>query len=268
MNLKNYKIPCKIICLTEESVETLFRINKGHLIAGVSSYVKRPREAQELPKVSMFQTSNYKKIRELDPDLILGYSDIQKDIARDLINMGFDVYIANHRSLEELFNYVYRLGLMVDGKNEVLGLIDEMQNKIKYAQDFAKNLKVRPRIYFEEWDEPRISAIRYVSDIIEVCGGVDINRELSSGFLATERVPEDLTIINSKPDLILGCWCGKKVKISSIKERDGYERTPAVMNDNVFELEPEIFLQPGPALILDGIDILIDIIKKWSDENV
>lgn len=267
MNSKNYKIPNKIICLTEESVETLFRINRGHLIAGVSSYVKRPDEALNLPKVSMFQTSNYKKIKEIDPDLIIGYSDIQKDIAKDLIEMGYNVFIANHRSLDELLNYIYQLGLLVDAKEEVMALLKDLENKISFAKEFAKTLKVKPKIYFEEWDEPRISAIRYVSDIIELCGGIDINRNISKGFLATERVPEDLTIIDSKPDLIIGCWCGKKVKISSIKERDGYDVIPAVMTDHVIEVEPEIFLQPGPALILDGIDILINIIKSWSEKN-
>jgi len=264
MSRFNYKVPSKIICLTEESVETLFRINRGHLICGVSSYVMRPEQAKKLPKVSMFTNSNYKKIKALEPDLILGYSDIQKDIAKDLIEMGYNVFISNHRSVQGIVDYIYQLGLMVDAKEETIKLIDEISDKIEKAKELAKNLKRKPKIYFEEWDEPRISAIGYVSDMIEICGGIEINRKDAKNILAKDRVHTDLTIIESNPDLIIGCWCGKKVKIKAITDRAGYNEIEAVKNQQVIEVEPEIFLQPGPALLLDGIDLMTDIIQQWS----
>lgn len=265
--LKNYsyKLPSKIICLTEESVETLYLINRSELIAGVSSYVKRPEAAQSLPKVSLFNTSNYKKIQEIKPDLILGYSDIQKDIARDLIEMGFNVQISNHRTLQGILDYIYQLGLMVDAKSDTIKLIDRLLSKINEAQEFTKNLQRKPKIYFEEWDEPRISAIGYVSELIELCGGISIYDDNSRNVLAKDRIVEDLTTIELNPDLIIGCWCGKKVRIDKITQRAGYDKIAAVKKKNVIEVEPEIFLQPGPALLTDGIDIMMKIIKEWSE---
>lgn len=266
-NNYSYKIPSKIICLTEESVETLYLINRSEYIAGVSSYVKRPQAAQQLPKVSLFTKSNYKKIKEIGPDLILGYSDIQKDIARDLIEMGFNVQISNHRSIDGILDYIYQLGLMMDAKEETTKLLDELQGNIKRAQEFTKNLQKRPKIYFEEWDDPRISAIGYVSDLIELCGGINIYSHNSKEILAKDRFVDDLTTIDENPDIIIGCWCGKKVKINNITTREGYDKINAVKKRDVIEVEPEIFLQPGPALLTDGIEIMMDIIKKWSEAN-
>ena len=266
-NKFSYKIPSKIICLTEESVETLYLINRSEYIAGVSSYVKRPEAAQKLPKVSLFTKSNYKKIKEIAPDLILGYSDIQKDIARDLIEMGFNVQISNHRSIQGILDYIYQLGLMMDAKEETLELLSQLNHNIKKAQEFTKNLQRKPKIYFEEWDEPRISAIGYVSDLIELCGGINIYAHNSKEILAKDRFVDDLTTIDKNPDIIIGCWCGKKVKIKNITSRDGFKNTNAIKTDDVLEVEPEIFLQPGPALLTDGIEIMMDIIQKWSDQN-
>lgn len=263
----NNGFPSNIICLTEESVETLFLLGKQDLIKGVSAFVKRPEAAQKLPKVSFFTSSNIKKIKEHDPDLVIGFSDIQKDIAKELIGEGLNVYIANHRSIDEILDYIMLLSRMVDAKQEGLMLVESLQAKIDNAKAFAASLKKRPKVYFEEWDDPMISGIQWVSELIELCGGIDINKSLSSGKLAKERFVEPLTIIQSNPDLIIGCWCGKKVKIDQIKSRDGFDKIEAVKRNNVFELEPEIFLQPGPAPILDGIDILIDMFKKWDEEN-
>lgn len=267
--MKNFKsnYPSRIICLTEESVETLYLLGKEDLIKGVSAFVKRPEAAQKLPKVSFFTSSNLKKIIDKDPDLILGFSDIQKDIAKDLIGEGMNVYIANHRSIGGILEYIAMLSRMVDAKEEGEQLIAKLLQKISKAQEFAASLKKKPRVYFEEWDDPMISAIQWVSELIELCGGEEINKDLSQGSLAKERFVDPLTIIDKNPDLILGCWCGKKVKVDSIKNRDGFDQISAVKNDYVLELEPEIFLQPGPAPILDGIDILIDLFSKWSKEN-
>lgn len=258
----NYTYPRKIICLTEESVETLYLLNQQHRIAGVSAFVKRPDEAQKLPKVSFFTSSNYPKILAHEPDLILGHSDIQKDIARDLIELGQNVFIANHRSISGILDYINMLGNMTGASQELQKLQQHLKNKISQAQEFAKSLHRKPKVYFEEWDDPQISAIQWVSELITLCGGVDINEAKAKGILAKERFVSDAEVIQADPDIIFGCWCGKKVKLEQIKRREGYEEITAIKSQQVFELAPEIFLQPGPAPILDGIDILINHFKE------
>lgn len=264
----NLNFPKRIICLTEESVETLALIGKLDLVVGASSYVKRPKEALSLPKVSLFTSSNYKKILELRPDLVIGFSDIQKDIARDLIELGLTTYISNQRSLEEILNYIMMLSRLVDAKEEGEKLIKKLLKKINEAKTFSKQMQKRPKIYFEEWDAPMITGIRWVSELIELCGGIDINKEKSRGILAKERFVSSEEIIAKNPDIIFACHCGKKVKLDKIYKREGYDKVGAVKTKNVFELLPEIFLQPGPAPILDGIDILIDYFTKWQKETV
>ena len=263
---KSYEYPSKIICLTEESVETLFLLGEQHRIAGVSAFVKRPDEAQQLPKVSFFTSSNYPKILAHNPDLILGHSDIQKDIARDLIELGQNVFIANHRSLDEILNYIHMLGNLTGAQEASSLLLNRLESKIGEAKEFAKTLLRKPKVYLEEWDEPQISAIKWVSELITVCGGEDIFHERSQGVLAKERFATHEEVIAADPDIIFGCWCGKKVKVDSIKNRKGYDRIKAVKNNKVFELPPEIFLQPGPAPILDGIDILMKYFSEVSYE--
>lgn len=255
----------KIICLTEESVETLYLLGKEHLISGVSSFVKRPKEAQKLPKVSLFTSSNIDKIIALKPDLVLGFSDIQKDIAKELIAKGVDVWIANHRSLDGILEFIQKLGYLVGAHKETDNLLKKLQAKILDTQDFATKLNKRPRIYFEEWDDPMISNIGWVSDIIELCGGVDVNKEHSFGILAKERFVSSKEIIDKDPDIIFASWCGKKAKISSIIARDGWNNIKAVKNKDVYELSSDIFLQPGPAPIIDGIDILKEVFLKWQN---
>jgi iron complex transport system substrate-binding protein len=263
---KSYQYPSKIICLTEESVETLYLLKREELIVGVSAFVKRPVEAQSLPKVSYFTSSNYTKILTKNPDLILGHSDIQKDIARDLIEMGQNVFIANHRSIDGILSYIHMLSRLVEANEDGDKLIKTLELEILHAKEFTQTLQYKPRIYFEEWDDPLISAIEWVSELIELCGGVNINKKQANGILAKDRFTTHEHIIEANPDIILACWCGKKVKIDSIKNRVGYENINAVKNNQVFELMPEIFLQPGPAPILDGIKILINIVKEFSKE--
>lgn len=248
-----------LVCLTEESVETLYLLGREDLIKGVSVYVRRPEEAQKLPKVTSFIKANYKKISEINPDLIIGFSDIQKDIARDLIELGHEVYISNQRTIKDILSYIYRLSLMIDEKKKGLELIDRLEKNIERIQnESVRNIKV----YFEEWDEPRITAIRWVSELISLCGGVDIFEEKSFGNQAKDRYVTDQEIIEKNPDIILGCWCGKPVQIDAIKNRLGYEEIKAVKSHWVFELAPEIFLQPGPAPILEGLDQLLTIFKS------
>lgn len=261
LNLKP-KYPENIICLTEESVETLFLIGKGGLIKGVSCFVKRPAAALALPKVSQFTNSNIDKIIKLNPDLVLGFSDIQKDIARDLIAKGINVWISNHRSIGEILNYILILTSMIGEQKAGEELCQKLIDKIRKVKELSKQLQFTPRVYFEEWDDPKISAIKWVSELIAVAGGVDIFIDKSNGSLAADRFVSDEEIIAKNPDVILGCWCGKKVNIKSIYERENYHKINAIRNNQVFEVEPEIFLQPGPAPILEGLDILYKIFTK------
>lgn len=257
--------PQSIVCLTEESVETLALIGKLNLVKGVSVFVKRPEEALKIPKISFFTSSNLVKINELKPDLILGFSDIQKDIARDLIELGHNVFIANHRSIQGILNYVQILSQIVNATDDGLKLVKRLQDKILAFEALGKKLPRKPKVYFEEWDGPQISAIQWVSELIQIAGGTDIFKEKSAGILAKERFVTNIQVKELNPDIIFGCWCGKKVNVESIKLRTDWQNIEAVKNNQVFELSPEIFLQPGPAPILDGLDILLDYYSKWAE---
>jgi iron complex transport system substrate-binding protein len=256
-------LPERIICLTEESVELLYLIGESHRIIGVSQYAVRPEGVKkEKQVVSVFTHANQKKVLDLKPDLVIGYSDIQKDIARDLIEKGVNVWISNHRTLEETLSFCFTLASMVGAGEKFIALNEKWQKKIKEAEAFASKRKTRPRIYLEEWDEPRISGISYFSELVELCGGKDIFSELRSGFLAKERFPKEQEILKRNPEVILPCWCGKPVDIDSIKKRDGWDTLQAVKENKIFELPPEIFLQPGPALFESGIDYLMGLFKE------
>lgn len=253
------KYPKRIICLTEESVEWLYRLGEQHRIVGISRFVERPIDAkQNHPVITSFIKSNYKKIKELNPDLILGYSDIQKDIARDLIEMGFNVWISNHRSLNEVLDYLQAIANLVDKKIEGERIIQQYQEKIELVKS---RVKKKRKVYLEEWDEPRITAIKYFSEIVELCGGENIFNEKAEGFLAKERFVDDKEIVSKNPEQILACWCGKKVSIETILNREGWNDVTAIKNKNIKELDPAIFLQPGPALFEDGLDIMLKIMN-------
>ena len=254
--------PQRIICLTEESVETLFLLGQEHRIVGVSSYAVRPPEVKDIPKVSLFTSSQYDKIDELQPDLILGFSDIQKDIASDLIGRGYNVFISNHRSLAEIFNYIFVLSGMIGCQKEGEQLVTDLKQTLS---KFKKTCPNPPRVYFEEWDEPMISGIEWVSDLIEWCGGTDVFRDRSKGKLAKERFVKPSEVVERDPSIIFGCWCGKKVKIDKIKNREGWGQISAVKNSRVFELDPSVFLQPGPAAIKDGARILSEFLELSDD---
>lgn len=205
--------------------------------------------------------ANYKRIEEEHPDLILGHSDIQKQIAYDLIEKGHDVWISNHRSLDGILRYIQTLSLLVDQKERGLRLVEKLTSLRDKFKGLASQLKRRPKVYFEEWDEPKISAIDWVREMIDVCGGDNIISHEST-LLAKDRILTDEQIINANPDLIIGCWCGKKVDIESIYKRVGWNDVKAIKNKMVYEVEPEVFLQPGPAPFLDGLEILFGLIEK------
>jgi iron complex transport system substrate-binding protein len=248
--------------MTEESVETLYAIGKQDLIVGVSAYVERPEVAKNKPTISVFTHANLKKIVDMKPDLVLGFSDIQKDVAKDLIGLGLNVFIANHRSVEGILNYIYMLGNLVGEPEETKRFISKLEAKIVYAKEKASSFKIRPKVYIEEWDNPAICGIEWFSEIVELCGGDVVHKKQSKSSLAKDRILTMNEVASLNPDIILACWCGKKVQIGTILEREELKYVNAIKNSAVFELSPEIFLQPGPAPIIDGIDILLSIFEK------
>lgn len=250
------KGPNRIVCLTEEAAETLYLIGEERRIVGVSAFAVRPQEIASKKRVCAFTTANVAKIKELEPDLVIGYSDIQKDIARDLIEAGLNVWISNHRSLEEVLGYINMVSSLVGKSAEGEKLVQSFRGKIAATNEHASKRKVRPRVYLEEWHDPMISGIRYFSEIVEVCGGVDIFKEKSHGFKASERFVSDSEVIAANPEMILASWCGKKVDFSHFPKREGWSEISALKNQRIFELDSSIILQPGPALFIDGLDLI------------
>lgn len=256
--MKNLNNSMKIICLTEETVETLYLLGKEDCILGVSEYVERPPEAKKLPVVSQFIRGDIEKIVSLKSDLIVGFSDLQKDIARELIGRGQNVLVTNQRSLDEILQTMEMIGRIVGEEDKVIQLTDSFRDKVKRIQQISSRFEYRPKVYFEEWDSPRYSCIKWVSELIEICGGRNIFQDKVGSF-AREREVTDEQVQELNPDLILGCWCGKKVKLDSFYKR--YPNVKAVKNHQVFEFPPSVFLQPGPALFLDGLDLMLEKIK-------
>ena len=251
----------RIICLTEESVETLYLLGKERSIIGVSEYVERPPQATKLPKVTQFVRSNIEEIVNLSPNLVIGFSDIQKDIASQLIGRGLNVFVTNQRTLSEILSYIEMLGRLVGEEAQAKAITDGFREKMNVMRKKASALPRRPRVYFEEWDQPRLSGITWVSELIEICGGENIFSD-RAGSLAREREVSDELILSKNPDIIFGCWCGKPVKIEKITSRAGYETISAVKKNFIRELSPAVFLQPGPALFLDGLDQMFSFIES------
>lgn len=251
----------RIICLTEETVETLYLLGRQDLIAGVSQYVERPPEAKKHPVVSQFIRSDIEQIVAMKPDLVIGFSDLQKDIASELIGRGLNVLVTNQRSLKEILNNILLLGRMIGEEQKALKLIASFVSKLARFETEAKSFKFRPKVYFEEWDRPHYSCIQWVSELIYAVGGQNIFQH-RTGAMAREREVQDTEVIELNPDIIFGCWCGKKVNVDSITKRSGYEVISAVQNGQVWELDPAIFLQPGPALFVDGLDQMFEKIQK------
>lgn len=257
--------PQRIICLTEEPTETLYLLGEEHRIVGISGFTVRPARArQEKPKVSAFLSAKIDKILALQPDLAIGFSDIQADIAHALIKAGVEVWISNHRSVEQILDYVRRLGGMVGADAKAGALVARLQRNLEEAKAAAATLAKRPRVYFEEWDDPQISGIRWVSELIEAAGGIDVFAGLASYSLAKDRIiasPSD--VVEKAPDIIIGSWCGKRFQPASVKARPGWSEVPAVRNGHIYEIKSPLILQPGPAALTDGLAELTRIISLW-----
>ncbi len=258
--------PKRIVCLTEEPTEVLYAIGEADRIVGISGFtVRPPRARKEKPKVSAFTSARIEQIVRLDPDLVVGFSDIQADIAQLLIKCGIEVWISNHRSVAGILAYVRRLGAMVGAGERSDRYAQQLEAHVEHIRAAALRLPARPRVYFEEWDEPQISAIRWVSELIGIAGGTDIFPGRAASSLAKDRIVADpQEVARSRPDIIIGSWCGKKFRPERVIARPGWADIPAVRNGELHEVKSPLILQPGPAALTDGLDALHALIKRWA----
>jgi iron complex transport system substrate-binding protein len=256
------RYPERIVCLTEETTETLYLLGEERRIVGISGYTVRPPRARaEKPRISSFLTAKTEKILELKPDLVLGFSDLQADISRDLVKAGLNVVIFNQRSVEEILGMIQMLASMVGAGQKGERLVASLEKNLDEVRRRAP--KRRPKVYFEEWDEPMISAIRWVSELVEIAGGEDVFREKSFAQAASGRIVADpMEVVKRKPDVILGSWCGKKFRPERVKARPGWAAIPAVANDQLFEIKSAEILQPGPAALTDGVRRIHEILGR------
>lgn len=258
--------PQRIVCLTEETTEWLYLLGEERRIVGISGYTVRPARARaEKPRVSAFLSAKIDKILALKPDCVFGFSDLQADIAAALIRHGVQVTVFNQRSVAEIFSMLYQVAAMVGQGERGLVLIKEMQQQLADIQRAAAALPRRPRIFFEEWDEPHISAIRWVSELMGIAGGDDCFPELATQSLGKNRIIADgAEIVRRNPDIIIGSWCGKKFRPEKVAARPGWENVNAVKNRQLFEIKSADILQPGPAALTDGVAQLHRIVMDWS----
>jgi iron complex transport system substrate-binding protein len=260
------RYPQRIVCLTEEPTEVLYALGEQDRIVGISGYTVRPARARrEKPRVSAFTSAKIELILALRPDLAIGFSDLQADIARDLIKAGVEVWISNHRSVAGIAAYVRRLGALVGAAERAHHYALELERRIERVREHARALSRRPRVYFEEWDEPMITGIRWVSELIAIAGGDDIFPERAACALAKDRILADASdIIARAPDIIVGSWCGKRFRPEKVAARPGWSNVPAVRDGELHEIKSPLILQPGPAALTDGLDALHGIIRAWS----
>jgi iron complex transport system substrate-binding protein len=260
------RYPERIVCLTEETTETLYLLGEERRIVGVSGYTVRPPQARrDKPKVSAFLSAKTDKILALKPDLVLGFSDLQADIARELAKAGLNVVIFNQRSVEEILSMILTLSAMVGAAEKGRDLVQELEKNLASIEHAGKKLPRRPRVYFEEWDEPMISAIRWVSELISVAGGEDVFSELSVSQAAAGRTIGDPSLVVSrKPDVIIGSWCGKKFRPERVAARPGWDAIPAVRDGALYEVKSADILQPGPAALTDGVRRMHAIFTAWA----
>lgn len=245
--------PARIICLTEETTETLYLLGAGDLVVGVSGFTVRPAEARSKPKVSEYISANYDLILELEPDVVFAFSDLQADIAAELIRRGVPVYCFNQRSIEQILTSIRIMGSIVGYHREAAALTDRLQTLLDSAKTKAAALPRRPRVFFEEWHDPLISGIRWVSELVALAGGDDIFPQLVMEQSATKRIVKPEHVVEENPELILASWCGRKVHMDTIRERPGFAEVAAVRNGHIYEIESSLILQPGPACILEGL---------------
>jgi iron complex transport system substrate-binding protein len=260
--------PRRIVCLTEETVETLYRLGEDARIVGVSGYaVRPPRVRREKPRVSAFISANTGKILALEPDLVLTFSDLQADIVAEFVRLGIAVHAFNQRDIAGIFAMIETLSALVGVPEKGMLLVQNLRARAEAAAARSIHLP-RPRVYFEEWDEPMISGIGWVSELIALAGGDDIFPELAHKKSARERIVAPEAIIAAAPDIVIGSWCGKKFRPERLAARAGFAALPAVRDNFVREIKSTIILQPGPAALTDGLDAIEGIVSEWRAAKV
>jgi iron complex transport system substrate-binding protein len=258
--------PQRIVCLTEEATEWLYLLGQEQRIVGISGYTVRPRRARlEKPKVSAFLTAKIDKILALQPDCVFGFSDLQADIAALLIRAGVQVTIFNQRSVDEIFAMLYQVAAMVGQADKGLALLQAWRSELDAIEKQAASFKRRPKVFFEEWNEPHISGIRWVSELMGMAGGDDIFPELAVMPMGKDRIiAHGQSIVDRAPDIIIGSWCGKKFRPASVAARPGWQDVPAVRTGQIFEIKSADILQPGPASLTDGVAQMHRIMAQWE----
>lgn len=266
MSMARVAFPSRIVCLTEETTEILYALGEDHRIVGISGYtVRPPRARQEKPKVSAFLSAKIDKILALEPDLVLGFSDLQADIASQLIRAGVAVHVFNQRTVPQVLQTIAMVGAMVGAQERTAAYLAEIQAGLDAVAARAALLPRRPRVYFEEWMDPLISGIGWVSELIQLAGGEECFPELAGQSLGKNRIIADpLEPARRAPDLILGSWCGRKFKPDLVMARPGWDAVPAVVNGQVFEIKSSEILQPGPAALTDGVRQIEWRVQGWA----
>lgn len=262
------RYPKRIVCLTEETTETLYRLGRGELVVGVSGFTVRPSEARKKPKVSSFLDADFEKILALEPDLVLGFSDLQATLGAELAKRGVPVYLFNQRSLSQILQSVRLIGALVGAAREAEALADELQANVQRLAAQNAKLPRRPRVFFEEWHDPLIAGIRWVSELIEVLGGDDVCAECRAEQGAKGRIYEPGEIARRNPELVIASWCGRKAKREKIISRPGWDEVDAVKRDALYEVKSAFILQPGPALFTDGAAQVARIIAAAANGDL
>ena len=259
--------PHRIVCLTEETTETLYLLGEGDRIVGVSGYTVRPPEARSKPRVSAFINARFDKIEALKPDLVLAFSDLQADIAAELIRRGYPVMTFNQRSIAEILRMIRIVGALVGRQSRAEELAASLEQGLQDVRRLGDALPRRPRVFFEEWDAPLISGICWVEELIEIAGGAPIFPELRGASLAKDRIVRPEDVLARDPDVVIASWCGKAMKKRTIVEREGWDRLRAVRDDHIYEIKSTYILQPGPAALTEGVRRLHDCIAASAADS-
>jgi iron complex transport system substrate-binding protein len=253
--------PRRIVCLTEETTETLYLLGEGDRVVGVSGYTVRPPAARQKPKVSSFLHARYEKIEALEPDLILAFSDLQADITTELVKRGHTVFTFNQRSVAEILQMIRVLAGIVGVSARGEALARELEAGLDAIREAARAFSRRPRVYFEEWDDPLISGIQWVEELVEIAGGDPIFPHLRHAGLGKDRIVTSAEVIAASPDVIIGSWCGKPVRPDRIAARPGWDRIPAVRDGRIHEVKSAYILQPGPVALAEGVRQLHEALR-------
>lgn len=252
-------LPTRIVCLTEETTETLYLLGEGDRIVGVSGYTVRPPEARQKPKISAYINARYDKIEALNPDLILAFSDLQADVVAELVRRGYPVMTFNQRSISEILMMIRQVGALVGRAAEADALVDRLSAGLDDIRRSAARFPRRLRTFFEEWDDPLISGIRWVEELVEIAGGTPIFPELAGAKSGRERIVDPAEAARRDPEVIVASWCGKKANVDRIRSRAGWEQVSAVRTGRIYEIKSTFILQPGPASLTEGVKQLHDI---------